>query len=110
MARAHYHVGYNMPGYMPDPDSVHTVGSKRQAAASIMSDVEAYQDMDCIEHGYDHKPYHKAGRAKDGDVWLTPRECIGGSDFHFWYQACVCDEGAHELTCPNDWHGSHCDK
>lgn len=93
----HRHIGANMPGYLPvnDPSIVRT---KAEAISCMAEDIRAYQDLDCLTHGYDHKPYRQQGRVKDGDVYLEPRACVGGASFHFWFtEPCSCEEGEQEI-------------
>lgn len=107
MARRHYHVGYNMAGYMPEMD-VYVVGSKRAAISAVANEARTLNDW-CGNDGHDHGSYVKSGGR--GDIWLEPRECggVGGATMHVWYDGpCGCAEGAHMLGCDRCAEGGHC--
>lgn len=107
MAKTHYHVGYNMPGYMPEMDP-YVVSSKRAAISAVKDEASHLNDDYCEEHNGRHHPYVASGRATDGDIWLAPRDCAGtGAELHIWYQGpCMCPEGSHMLDCDKDSHYS----
>lgn len=84
----HFHVGYNMPGYLPEMDP-YVVGSKRAAISAVTEEARRLNEDPCMDdaHSGRHGPYVKRGG--NGDIWLTPRPCAGsGATIHVWYQAC----------------------
>jgi len=90
----HYHVGYNVPGYIPEMD-VYVVTSKRDAISAVADEARRLNDDTCMNdaHNGRHGPYIKRGG--NGDIWLEARGCAGsGADYHVWYQPCAdadCD-------------------
>lgn len=88
----HFHVGYNMPGYLPEMDP-YIVGSERAAVGAVNREVRFLNEGECGEPSHDgkHGPYRVSGG--DGDYYLTPRPCADGAELHAWYQACAgCEE------------------
>ena len=87
---AHYHVGYNMPGYLPEMDP-YTVASPRAAIGAVNGEVKQLNDW-CGTDGHNHGSYRVTG--SDGDYYLTPRDCAGtGAQLHVWYSGpCVDSE------------------
>ena len=95
MARAHYHVGYNMTGYLPEMDP-YTVSTKRDAINAARTEARMLNDDPCSNDAHYHGNYVQQG--SDGDYYLMPRECanVGGAQLHVWYSGpCVepdCDD------------------
>lgn len=106
IVRAHYHVGYNMPGYLPEMDP-YVVASKRAAISAVADEARRLNDW-CGVDGHGHGAYRRSGGY--GDVWLAPRDCAGsGAEFHVWMDGpCMCAEGNHMIDCDRDVHNADC--
>ena len=96
MTTRHYHVGYNMPGYMPEMD-VYTVSSKRAAISAVADEARLLNSDPCDVEAHNGRHGRYVKRGGNGDIWLTRREPCGyGADLHVWYQEC------QDVTCSTD--------
>ena len=76
----HYHVGYNMPGYLPenDPDVC-------KLKSDALRGLKFWRD-----HLNEENEYRQEGKLAWGDVYLRAKR--GGPDWHLWISKCY-DEG-----------------
>lgn len=90
----HYHVGRNMPGYLPESD-VYTTTSKCDAARMVAAD--ARETWEQIASSSD-RPYRQ-GRASEGYVIVGNRDSISGREIAHWYESCReldCEDGTDD--------------
>ena len=65
MARRHYHVVENTPGYLPDSDDPAIFTSRRAAERYASSLAQELRTM-YLDHG---EPYHLSGSARNGIIY-----------------------------------------
>ncbi len=85
---AHYHVGSNVPGYLPEGD-VYMVASKREARAAVASDVRRYRDEEADLPRAQRRTGH--GSARDGYVKFERPGDAYDLGLIFWWQRCQDD-------------------
>lgn len=84
----HYHVGSNVPGYLPEGD-IYTVSSKKEAAAAVAIDVREYRDSQWDLPRQDRRVGH--GSARDGYVHFERPGDSYDLGISFWWKACQDD-------------------
>ena len=83
----HYHVGNNIPGYLPD--NTYRVETKRDAQKALAEEVRRYRD----EQWQQPSIYRRTGEgsAYRGDVFFKNRHAWHDLGIHFWWSVCQDD-------------------
>jgi hypothetical protein len=87
MARQHYHVGLDTPGYSPDLDNVYMASSKRTAIAMLAAEVRRYREDEWELPRNERRTGH--GSARDGYVHFSRPGDAYDLGLSFWWQPCT---------------------
>ena len=93
--KTHWHVGHNMPGYLPESD-VHTVRTKTEAVATLIGDKEFVLNGD-----YEGVLRFHGNARTDLGYWMedTSQHHLG---INYWADECTCEEGEETLREENN--------
>ena len=89
MAKTHYHVGSNTPGYLPEGD-VYTIETEAGAIAALTDDVKRFRDDQ-----YDMPRSQRRtsrDKPKDGRVYFTRPGDSYDLGLVFWWAQCTEDD------------------
>ena len=89
----HYHVGSNVPGYLPEGDT-YTVSSKKAAAAAVADEVRRYRESEWDLPRNERRTGH--GNSNDGYVHFKRPGDVYDLGISFWWQQC------QETDCESD--------
>ncbi len=84
----HYHIGSNIPGYLPDSD-VYAVNTKRDATAAVADEVRRYRESEWDLPRSQRRTGH--GSARNGYVKFKRTGDPYDLGIVFWWSACQDD-------------------
>lgn len=85
--RRHYHVGMNIPGYLPDGDV--EVYTRRKDAERRAAEMKRQVLEDNWEPEVDR--WVASGSARSGDIWLERPDVTYDLGLHIWIHPCEDD-------------------
>jgi hypothetical protein len=116
VSKQRWHIGQNMPGYIPNEDPYCLYGTEDEAKHAARDEaIRAldYCNGDCFDHmdEAERPEEHTVTGDLDtsGDYWLDESDCgmIGSGGLHIWYAQCdepeECQKQDHaEHNCQED--------